>query len=81
MSDDLTISNGEPEETEGVVEYTTREEYILCAVYAINAVSEVTTMTKEDEKRKARITRRCLKILDSMVEEMYDELFNEEEND
>ena len=50
-------------EEEGLVEFTTREEYIACAYNCLNAVAEVTTMTAEDSKRKNRVTKRCLKII------------------
>ena len=66
---------------EGIVEFTTREEYIVCAVNCLNAVAEVSTMTAEDSKRKNRITKRCLKIIDTLSLEMYDEIFETEEDE
>lgn len=68
-------------EDDGLVEFTTREEYIVCAVNCLNAVAEMNTMTAEDSKRKNRITKRCLKIIDSLSLEMYDELFETEEDE
>jgi hypothetical protein len=72
----------EVEETEdGIVEFTTREEYINCAVNCLNAVAETNTMTKADAERVKRVTRKCLKIIDHLCSEMYDELFDEDEED
>ena len=68
-------------EEDGLVEFTTREEYIVCAVNCLNAVAEVSTMTAEDSKRKNRITKRCLKIIDSLSLKMYDELFETEDDE
>ena len=79
---------GEEEETtdEGIVEFTTREELIGCSYNCIMAVSDMDTgmMSKVDAMRVKRIIRRSLRILDEMSKEMYDELFddrNEEEED
>jgi 20S proteasome alpha/beta subunit len=71
----------EETEQEGIVEFTTREEYILCAVNCLNAVAENNTMTKADAERVKRVTRKCLKIIDHLSSEMYDELFDEDEED
>lgn len=73
----------EIEETpeDGIIEFTTREEYILCAVNCLNAVAETNTMTKADAERVKRVTRKCLKIIDHLCTEMYDELFDEDEED
>ena len=81
MSDDLTTKEAETpdEEIDGEIEYTTREEYILCAVNAMNAVAEIDPMEKSGISRKNRIIRKCLRIIDDMVGEMYDELFSEDE--
>ncbi len=74
------ISNPE-EETEGVFEPTTREEYINCACNAINAVSEFNALTKADSDRQKRIMRKCMRILDEYTSEMYDEIFEADEED
>lgn len=84
MSDDLNTSPEEVNDStldDAEVEFTTREEYITCAVNALNAVAEMNCMTSEDTKRQRRITRKCLRILDDMVSEMYDELFNADEDE
>jgi hypothetical protein len=82
MSDDLnTAETNDSTLDDAEVEFTTREEYITCSVNALNAVAEMNCMTKADNTRKERITRKCLRILDDMVGEMYDELFNEDETE
>ena len=65
-------------EEEGIVEFTTREEYISCAVNCYNVVSEMNVLTNEDRELQQRVTRKSLKIIDTMCTEMYDELFDDE---
>ena len=72
------MENEEPIEEEGILEFTTREEYITCACNALNSTESIDAMTAEDKARLNRIRRKCLLILDSMVGEMYDELFDQE---
>ena len=79
MSDDLTTSETEAVEEEAAFEMTTREEYINCACAALSVVSEINAMTKVETDRQKRIQRKCLMIIDELVGEMYDELFDEEE--
>lgn len=89
--DDLTLEKSQESELEaeiedeGEVEYTTRTDYITCAYSAISAVEGMDTqiMSKEDAKRIKRIIRKSLMIIDDCITEMYDELFerNEEEED
>lgn len=64
-------------EEEIEVEFTSRSEYISCAYYAIEAVEGMNVMSKADADRKLRIQRKCLKIIDSLITEMHDELFEE----
>lgn len=83
-NDDLILGGAEgedlPEEEELEYEFTTRTEAIHCATAAISACSEMTIMTKLDEKRIQRIKRKSLRIIDKCISEIYDELFFEEEN-
>jgi hypothetical protein len=83
MSDDLTISTGEAEEEEALVEFTTREEYVSCAYSALVAISDLDPglMRPVNQLRIQRIRRKCLRILDECVNEMYSELFDEREDD
>jgi hypothetical protein len=70
-------------EEDGIIEYTTREEYISSCFYAISSLEGFDTgmMSKTDANKINKIRKRCLLIIDSMVNEMYDELFNVEQND
>lgn len=82
-SDDLVLGGAEgqeshDEEEELEYEYTSRVEAIHCAAGAISAASEMTIMTKLDEKRIQRIKRKSLRIIDKCIGEIYDELFFEE---
>ena len=65
---------------DGILEYTTREEYITSCFYALNSIGEydIGMMSKTDGNRIKSIRKKCLIILDSLVDEMYDELFNQE---
>jgi Zn-finger protein len=68
---------------DGILEYTTREEYITSCFYALNSIGEYDTgiMSKTDGNRIKSIRKKCLIILDSLIDEMYDELFNQETDD
>jgi hypothetical protein len=84
-NDDLILGGAEGEsedlpEEELEYEYTSRIEAIHCATNAISAASEMTIMTKLDERRMQRIKRKSLRIIDKCIGEIYDELFYEEEN-
>lgn len=82
-SDDLVLGgtdgqDSHDEEEELEYEFTSRIEAIHCATNAISAASEMTIMTKLDEKRIQRIKRKSLRIIDHCIGEIYDELFFEE---
>jgi hypothetical protein len=68
---------------EGIVEFTSASEYIASAYYALASVedSDTALMSKEGEKRVKRIKRKCLKIIDICISEMYDELFESDDED
>lgn len=63
------------------VEYTTRVDYISAAFYSISAVEgiDLLMMSKEDAKKIKRILKKSVRIIDSCISEMYDELFEEDE--
>ena len=91
QEEDLTLQESQDKPLEAEIEedveleYTTRTDYITCAYSAISAVEGMDTqiMSKEDAKRIKRIIRKSLMIIDDCITEMYDELFerNEEEDD
>lgn len=89
QQEDLVLekSNETPIEAEiseeGEVEYTARLDYITAAYSAISAVEGMDTqiMSKEDAKRVKRIIRKSLMIIDDCITEMYDELFEKDEDD
>ena len=81
MSEELKLGEGEETTDDGIVEFTTREEYIGCAYNALAAIEGLDPMTQQGKLRVNRIRRKCLLILDSMVSEMYDELFESDEED
>ena len=82
MSDNLTTKEIETDADidDATIEFTTREEYIQCAVAALGVVSEMNAMTAADTMRQKRIQRKCLRIIDDMVSEMYEELFSDDED-
>lgn len=83
------LTTAEPEEEsaemfeEGMVEFTSTGEYINSAYFALSAVEDIDTaiISKEDEKRIKRIKRKSIKIIDICITEMYDELFENDEED
>ena len=83
MSEDTTTAKPDDElPEEGIIEFTTREEYISGAYYSISAVDgmDELLMSKEDARRIRRIRRKCLRIIDECVNEMFDELFESDED-
>ncbi len=70
-------------EDEISIEYTTRSDYISAAYFAISSIEGIDTgiMTKEDAKRIKRIMRKSLMIIDDCITEMYDELFEDDNED
>jgi hypothetical protein len=64
-----------------VVEGTTREDYIASCYYMLQSANEIDAMTKADEKRKKRIIKRSLKVLELYSKEIYDEHFENDDDD
>lgn len=66
----------------GEVEYVDYSEidYISAAYYALDAVEGSNPMTKEGQRQAARIRRKCLRIIDHCITELYDQLFDSEED-
>ena len=65
------------------VEYTTRIDYISAAFYSISSVEgiDLLMMSKEDAKKIKRILKKSIRIIDSCLSEMYDELFEEDKDE
>jgi hypothetical protein len=81
--EEVTESNTISEEEEGVVEFTNNSDYISAStncLYVLNDI-DVLLLSKEDEKRVKRIRRKALKIMDICLSEMYDELFDGDDED
>lgn len=89
VNENLTTASTEPEGDtaemfeDGMVEFTSAGEYINSAYFALSAVEDIDTaiISKEDEKRIKRIKRKSIKIIDICITEMYDELFENDEED
>lgn len=78
------MTEEKPEELqEGIVEFTTASEYIASSCNAINTINEIDTalMSKSDEARIKRIKRKSLRIIDLCIAEMYDELFESDDEE
>jgi hypothetical protein len=71
----------EDEEMEMVMEYTHAIEYIQAAYFALSSVDDmdVAIMNKSDEQRIKRIRRKSIRIIDECLNEMYSELFEDDE--
>jgi len=65
---------------EGIVEFTTCAEYISSAYFSLSAVEDIDTaiLSKQDEMRIKRIKRKAIKIIDSCIGDLYNELFDDE---
>lgn len=74
----ILIPDNDSEElfADAVLEFTTNAEYIRSAADAITAVDSLDPMTTDGKAMKNRILKRCFKIIDMCVEEMYSELFD-----
>ena len=70
-------------ETEYEVEFTTRAEYIASATNALSAIDglDPQIMNGANQARIKRIKRKSLKIIDACICEMYDEIFEDDEDE
>ena len=77
------MSEETPEELQGEIVFTTTAEYIQGASVALATVSELDPMimNKADELRVKRIKRKAIKIIDICISEMYDELFETDDDE
>ena len=65
------------------VEYTTRIDYISAAFYSISAVEgiDLLLLTKEESRKIKRILKKSVRIIESCISEMYDEIFDEDKDE
>ena len=81
-TNDIELTDGDElddQEFEVVEEIgNTAIDYISAAYYALDAAESANMMTKDGQMRMNRIKRKCLRIIDHCVSELYDELFNDD---
>lgn len=77
-----------PEELEtAVIEFTTREEYVMLSCKAIDTIVAMRAemdeklMSQQDQRRIKRIIRHSIAVIDECTKEMYDELNDRDEED
>ena len=65
------------------LEYTTRIDYISAAFYSISAVEgiDLLLLTKEESRKIKKILKKSVRIIESCISEMYDELFDEDKDE
>lgn len=70
-------------EEEGIIEFSSCAEYISSAYFSLAAVDDIDTaiLSKQDEMRIKRIKRKAIKIIDSCLGDLYNELFEDESED
>ena len=63
-------------------EYTTRTDYVSCAYYSISAVEgiDLLLLTKDEARKIKKIIKKSIRIIESCINEMHDELFEDEED-
>jgi hypothetical protein len=83
-TNDIELTDGDEfldDEFEVVEEIgNTAIEYISAAYYALDAAESANMMTKDGQVRMNRIKRKCLRIIDHCVSELYDELFDDNDD-
>jgi hypothetical protein len=88
MSEDLIIGDSEqtPEEMqEYIISESEYLEYIQAAYFAISSVEDIdldmeAAYNKQSANRIKRIKRKSIRIIDFCLNELYNDLFDEEEN-
>jgi hypothetical protein len=73
------LAEEQPEEVEWVIDETTNGDYLSMMYWAVEICETVTTMTKADEQRKAKIQRKALKITEKIIDEVYNDFFDRDE--
>jgi hypothetical protein len=64
-------------------ESTSRSEYVICAANALQAIDGIDEMvqTEAGRNRIKRIRFKSVKIIDNIINELYDELFEDTDAD
>ena len=75
-TNNIELTDGE--EFEVIESGNTAIDYITAAYYALDAAESANMMTKEGQIRMNRIKRKCLRIIDHCIGELYDEIFEED---
>jgi hypothetical protein len=55
--------------------------YINSACNVLDVINHYEPLTKDNQLKKARILRKCLRIVEHSVDELYKELFDQEEEE
>lgn len=78
---DINIEENQDDDEFEVIQESehTLIDYITAAYYGLDAVEQANMMTKDGQMRMARIKRKCLKIIDHCISEMYDEIFDNDD--
>jgi hypothetical protein len=65
------------------IETTSRSEYVMCAANALQAIDGIDEMvqTEAGRNRIKRIRFKSVKIIDNIINELYDELFEDTDID
>jgi len=69
------------ESEEFVFEPIDYSSYISSACNVLDVITQYEPLTKDNQLMKARILRKCLRIIDYSLEEIYKELFDKEEEE
>jgi hypothetical protein len=73
------VPEGEFAESEDFIfEPTDYNSYIVAACNVLATIGEYEPLTRDNQVKKARILRKCLRIIDYSIGEIYSEIFEDE---
>lgn len=67
----------EPEEEEIYLEPIDYSTYITAAAQALTCMQDYEPLTKDNQNKKKSIIRKCIRMIDFSINELYNELFTE----
>jgi hypothetical protein len=73
--------NDSTESEEFIFEPTDYNVYINAACNVLDAIRDYEPLTRDNQLKKARILRKCLRIVEHSVDEIYKELFDQDEEE